>query len=129
MLDIGEYVTAPAAFLTSNYNKYLLAFLQSKFTLYFVLNNSDSTGAGDVMLNIQSLKRIPIPFISQERQRPFELLVDEIIAKKERGEDTSALERKIDVMVYKLYGLSYDEVKIVDKAFWLSRAEYENATL
>jgi beta-mannanase len=29
------------------------------------------------------------------------------------------------VLVYKLYELTYDEVKIIDKDFWLSEGEYE----
>lgn len=33
--------------------------------------------------------------------------------------------KKIDVLVYKLYELTYDEVKIIDKDFWLSKEEYE----
>ena len=40
--------------------------------------------------------------------------VDTILAKKEKGEDTTAEENKIDIMVYNLYELTYDEVKIID---------------
>lgn len=32
---------------------------------------------------------------------------------------------EIDVMVYKLYNLNYDEAKIVDPEFWLSEDEYK----
>jgi len=39
------------------------------------------------------------------------------------------LEREIDEMVYRLYGLSYEEVKVVDPEFWLSREEYEQVRL
>ncbi len=39
--------------------------------------------------------------------------------------DTSALEKQIDAMVYKLYGLTYEEVKIVDTEFAMSEVEYE----
>lgn len=35
------------------------------------------------------------------------------------------MREQIDVLVYKLYELTYDEVKIIDKDFWLSEAEYE----
>ncbi len=34
-------------------------------------------------------------------------------------------EKQIDIMVYKLYELTYDEVLIVDPEFDLSREEYE----
>jgi hypothetical protein len=30
------------------------------------------------------------------------------------------------VLVYQLYKLSYDEVKIIDNDFWLSEEEYAN---
>jgi len=33
-------------------------------------------------------------------------------------------DREIDMMVYKLYNLNYEEVKIVDPEFWLSESEY-----
>jgi hypothetical protein len=56
-------------------------------------------------------------------------LVEKILAGKERGEDTTGLEREIDEMVYRLYGLSYEEVKVVDPEFWLSREEYEQVRL
>ena len=51
--------------------------------------------------------------------------MDRIIAKKEQGKDTTEEERQIDLMVYKLYGLTYDEVKIIDPDFGMSKEEYE----
>ena len=39
--------------------------------------------------------------------------------------DTSKEEQKIDLLVYKLYGLTYDEVLIVDPQTPISREEYE----
>ena len=35
------------------------------------------------------------------------------------------LERAIDLMVYKLYGLTYDEVKVVDPETTITEEEYE----
>lgn len=39
--------------------------------------------------------------------------------------DTSADEQEIDFLVYKLYGLTYDEVKIIDPETLITREEYE----
>ena len=39
--------------------------------------------------------------------------------------DTSILENQIDFLVYHLYGLTYDEVLIVDPETPISREEYE----
>ena len=33
--------------------------------------------------------------------------------------------RNIDELAYKLYDLTYEEVLVVDPAFWLSEEEYE----
>jgi len=38
-------------------------------------------------------------------------------------------DKEIDVMVYKLYDLTYEEVKIVDPEFWLSESEYKNSSI
>ncbi len=39
--------------------------------------------------------------------------------------DTLSMEEEIDIMVYKLYDLTYDEVLMVDKDFEMSKEEYE----
>ena len=42
--------------------------------------------------------------------------------------DTSALDQQIDLLVYHLYGLTYDEVLIVDPATPITREEYERTS-
>jgi Alw26I/Eco31I/Esp3I family type II restriction m6 adenine DNA methyltransferase len=71
------------------------------------------------------IKQLPFPIELKKKQQPIILLVEKIISLKKSNQDTTALEREIDVLVYKLYELTYDEVKIVDKDFWMSEAEYE----
>lgn len=70
--------------------------------------------------------RIPIHKTSIQQQQPFIERVEKILSLKKKNQDTTSLEKEIDVLVYKLYELTYDEVKIIDKDFWLSKAEYEN---
>ncbi len=70
--------------------------------------------------------KIPIIIIQKSQQIHFETLVDKIITKKETGKDSYAEEQKINLMVYKLYELTHDEVKIVDPEFAMSKQEYEN---
>jgi hypothetical protein len=38
--------------------------------------------------------------------------------------DTNALEKEIDQLVYKLYSLTYQEIKIIDPEFDLTEQEY-----
>ena len=62
--------------------------------------------------------KIVIPDVGAAEQKPVERLVDRILAAKQRdaGADTSALEREIDELVYALYGLTPEEIKIVEEA-------------
>ena len=52
----------------------------------------------------------------------------EILAAKKADPqaDTGAWEAEIDFLVYKLYGLSYDEVLVVDPGTGITREEYDN---
>lgn len=75
------------------------------------------------------LTQIPIYTLSLKDQQPYITRIDKIISMKSKGIDTTALENEIDVMVYKLYELSYEEVKIIDPEFWMSEVEYEKFKL
>lgn len=111
LLEEGKFLTAPASFINSNFNPFILAFLQSQYGKYFIYNNSDTTGAGDIMLNIQSLEKIPIPKVEKIIQDKIELLVYSIIQKK--VENTLSVENQIDEIIYKLFGFSKEEIEYV----------------
>ena len=72
------------------------------------------------------LKKIPI--ISEDDKISFSIIenVSNILKNKLQNLDTTALENEIDIMVYKLYELTYDEVLVVDPEFSLSEEEYNN---
>jgi len=60
------------------------------------------------------MKQLPIKKISEAAQQPFIKLVETIIEKKKAGQDSSKEEAEIDAMVYKLYELTDDEIKVVE---------------
>jgi hypothetical protein len=76
---------------------------------------------------VNFVEQIPIPEITEPAQQPFIKLVDKILELKKTGKDTSALEHQIDVMVYHLYELSYEEACVIDNG--LSKADYDNFML
>ena len=61
------------------------------------------------------IEQIPIPKIPDVKQQPFIILVNQIIELKQQGKDTTTLEAKIDELVYKLYDLTAEEIKIVEE--------------
>ncbi len=52
--------------------------------------------------------------------------MDIILAKKGNGEDTTIEENKIDELVYRLYNLTDEEIKIIKPEFKLTGEEYNN---
>jgi hypothetical protein len=100
-------------FISGNNLKYLIVFLNSNFINFAFLKFYQGGGIeGEITL--QAIENIPIPLLSEPEQQPFIDLVNQILAKKEQGEDTTALENEIDQMMYGLYGLTEEEIKIVE---------------
>jgi len=71
---------------------------------------------------IKYLKEVPVKLSKGKISK----LAKTIQEKRKLGKDTSALEQQIDNLVYRLYDLTYDEVKVVDPEFGLSEEEYNN---
>lgn len=67
-------------------------------------------------LNPQDIKSLPIPKATDAQQTEIAEVVDEIIEAKKQDQyaNTSDLESKIDEMVYRLYGLTDEEIRIVE---------------
>lgn len=106
--------------------KYLLSLLNSKTLNFRYKSIGKQTGSGIYEYFENQISKFPIPFISKARQKPFISKIDAILKAKEIGASTDVFEREIDHMVYKLYGLTYDEVKTIDPDYLsLSREEYE----
>ena len=59
---------------------------------------------------------LSIPDISQNQQQEIITLVDKILAAKkaDSSTDTTEWEKQIDQKVYELYGLTEDEIAIVE---------------
>ncbi|MFC1613457.1 Eco57I restriction-modification methylase domain-containing protein [Patescibacteria group bacterium] len=96
--------------------KYILAILNSKFALDWFYKNGKKRGAG-VDIGVEKLRLFPIKISNKEQQKPFINLVDQILKKKKDNPqaDTGDLEKRIDEMVYELYGLTEEEIKVVEK--------------
>lgn len=110
--------------------KYLLGLLNSKLATFYHFNSSPKATKGAFpKILVTDIKNFPIPKIAEAKQQLFIPLVDDILIGKKTGKDTSVLEQRIDNMVYKLYDLTFDEVKLIDPEFALTEAEYNLVTV
>lgn len=114
------------AFILKSDSLYLLAILNSKLTEYLMQIWAIERRGGYLEYKTQYVEKLLIKKISESLQQPFISRVEKILSLKKKNHDTTSLEKEIDVLVYKLYELTYDEVKIIDKDFWLSEEEYNN---
>ena len=78
-------------------------------------------------ITIPALEVIPVPKNDKIKQHEVAQLVQRAIALKARNisADVATIESEIDHLVYQLYGLTYDEVLIVDPEMPITREEYE----
>ena len=102
--------------------RYLLGILDSS-----LLNYLFATKFLNLAVKGEYLKQLRIPVSSAATKNQLEALVSEILELKKANisADTTSLENQIDFLVYHLYGLTYDEVLIVDPETPISREEYE----
>ncbi|KIM02928.1 MAG: hypothetical protein KU29_13395 [Sulfurovum sp. FS06-10] len=139
----GYYISANCYFI-ANADKYLQSILNSKLfsfvKKYLFPAFGDAEKGGRVRLDANKMNSLPIKKIDEAQQQPFIKLVDEILNSKEtikkykkhyeklnaieKIEISEAIEKlelnvtqyekEIDAMVYALYGLSADEIAIVE---------------
>jgi len=95
--------------------KYVLGLFNSNlFKFYYQKTNSQG---GDIFpqVRIGSVENLPIKLADKKTQSNIEKLVDQILAakKKDPNADMTSLEREIDQLVYKVYGLTQEEIETV----------------
>lgn len=106
----------------------LVGIMNSKLATFFHFNHSPKATKGAFpKILVQDIKEFPLPKVNSDERKILMRLVDDVttIKKGKSIAETSALENQIDFLVYHLYGLTYDEVLIVDPETPISREEYE----
>jgi hypothetical protein len=94
--------------------KYYLGLLNSKVMWYFQTVTGNVLRGGFLRFKTEYLRRFPIPTSTPEQRETIEILVDEVLTAKKAGQDTHNLETQIDTLVYALYGLSAEEIALVE---------------
>jgi len=115
--DFDCYVTQTFfSIKTTRWNmKFLTGVLNSKLVAFWLRHKGKMQGC-NYQVDKEPLQGIPLPLIDLSLQQPIIDLVDAILTKKKQSPqaDILDLENTIDYHVYNLYGLSDNEIKIVE---------------
>ena len=122
--EIGVYGSQGMNFVvpkTYEYSVYfLIGIINSKLIDYLF-----STKFLNLAIKADYIKQLSFPKPSKQVQSEIEKLSKNILELKKKGKSTISLEKQIDNLVFKLYGLSLKEIQIIDPEFELSEQEYE----
>ncbi len=117
----GFYAPAPANIITGDKIeiKFITALLNSK-CIYFAMRKFYMGGGIEGELKTNNLEKIPIPKITPQNQELADKITDcakAILEAKEKDPkaNTQKLEKEIDALVYQLYNLTDEEIKIIEE--------------
>ncbi|MGL2813414.1 class I SAM-dependent DNA methyltransferase [Helicobacter pylori] len=126
-LDNGEcelgyfYAEATSFILTGEHLRYLLGMLHSKLITFAFKTFYAGGGLGESGYRYKKafIERLPIPKITPKNQELADKITDgakQILALKEKDPkaNTQKLEKEIDALVYQLYHLTDEEIKIIE---------------
>ncbi|GAA8686062.1 hypothetical protein oki286_07580 [Helicobacter pylori] len=127
-LDNGEcelgyfYAEATSFILTGEHLRYLLGMLHSKLITFAFKTFYAGGGLGESGYRYKKafIERLPIPKITPQNQELAHKITDgakAILEAKEKDPkaNTQQLEKEIDALVYQLYNLTDEEIKIIEE--------------
>ncbi|WRD87954.1 class I SAM-dependent DNA methyltransferase [Helicobacter pylori] len=127
-LDNGEcelgyfYAEATSFILTGEHLRYLLGMLHSKLITFAFKTFYAGGGLGESGYRYKKafIERLPIPKITPQNQKLAHKITDcaqAILEAKEKDPkaNTQKLEKEIDALVYQLYNLTDEEIKIIEE--------------
>ncbi len=117
----GFYAEATSFILTGEHLRYLLGMLHSKLITFVFKTFYAGGGLGESGYRYKKafIERLPIPQITEKNQELAQKITDcaERILKtkaKDPKANTQELEKEIDALVYQLYNLTDEEIKIIE---------------
>jgi hypothetical protein len=116
IMDCSGCYCVNTAYIIPVNDLYLLGVINSNTVHFFYSNLTSSIRGGYLRFIRQYMEQIPIANAEPQMKNRIEDLVKQILSikKQDPTADTTVLEKEIDQMVYALYGLTEEEIKIVE---------------
>ncbi len=119
----GVYVLDSMAFMVGNNLRFLIGVLNSRLIDYYIKTYVHQYADKGFLLSNQYVERILIPKVPEDQQKPIIDLVDKILSlaqspdyetDPQKQARVKELEKQLDQLVYKLYGLTEEEIEIIE---------------
>jgi len=95
-------------------DKYVLGVLNSKLMQWVIYDLCPVKMGNARKYGLDYIKKLPIKEADEKMQSKIVKLVDKTISMKRNSSDTTVIEKEIDQLVYQLYDLTEEEIKIVE---------------
>ncbi len=125
----GFFLGNTGFILTGHLLKYLVAILNSKLTEWYFHLIGTTSGMGTNRWLKYTIEKLPVHVPDDDIEAKFSSFFDTIHTMKQKSQDTTKEEQQIDLMVYKLYELTFDEVLIVDPDTPIRKKDYDAFSL
>ena len=123
-IDVNGYAVLNSAFMViaHSINHYaLLGLLNSKVLKYYWSKKFEDKRKAFPKIKGSYIELLPIIKINDDY---FNSLVKKIVSMRKEGDNCVKEINEMNLMVYKLYNLTYDEVKVVDPETTITEEEY-----
>lgn len=113
LLETEGYYSDTTTYILASSSEYLLGVLSSKLFTYMFSKTSSEISGGFFRWKRQYMEQIPICATSETQQAPIKERVKKILANP-ASPHVPRLEAEIDRLVYELYGLTEEEILLVE---------------
>ena len=121
--DVGFFAEATLFVMVGDDLKYLLGILNSNLGLWYFEQIATSSGMGTNRWKKYKIEQFPIKNTNSQNKAKIESVVNQILSitkdddyldNPDKKAKVKRLEKEIDQLVYKLYDLTSEEIKIVE---------------
>jgi adenine-specific DNA-methyltransferase len=119
----GFYVEASCNFISSNiYAKYLTCILSSNLHLWYFKQTGRMFDDGGFMCKVDTISNFSVPIPTEKQKINFEILLDQLI----NYNDNDKYIEILNIMVCKIYDLTYFEYKLINENTVIDEKAYNN---
>jgi hypothetical protein len=117
LVEPGVFINNTMYMMSGKNLRYLCGLLNSKVINWHFDKICAESGVGTnrwIKVYIEKIPLAPITTKNQPIADEIETLVNRIIVMKKNNQETTSLENQIDQLVYRLYGLTSEEISVVE---------------